>query len=588
MKMEKSEEDIYNQNEASPVRDTANGICRIVADVVMAHGVVDVVCSPGSRNAPLLVAMSSRSELRKHVVIDERAAAFTALGMALVSRRPVALVCTSGTALLNYAPAVAEAFYQGIPLIVISADRPEPWIDQDDSQTLRQNGTLSNYVKGSYDLHALSVPDREQAWYANRVANDAMIQAMSSRRGPVHINVRLAPPLGAVEMVTPHRERTIDLLQGDASLDRTQMARLAQRAASHRILVVAGFMSPSSRLNKAMVAMDAMPNVHVMAETISNLHLSAENYCVDSLLALCDNEELKQFSPDIVITLGGALVSRMVKEYLRKSDVKEHWAVGYQHTTVDCFQHLTLRIEADATDFMTQLAGRMRRVISRNNNITRSVTEFRSFWHSKAVAALERSREFARSVPWTDFRAFALILDSIPASANLFLSNGTSVRYAQILSWHVPHASYCNRGVSGIDGGTSTAIGGSAGYKGGITLLLTGDMSFAYDIGSLQMGMAAERMRIIVVNNSGGGIFRFIESTRRLDELETYFCAAPGLDLGTLAKGFGWGYHRVCDEQDLSECIRDFLSPEGGRRILEVVTPPEESAGWLRKYLNIQ
>lgn len=169
--------------------------CRILTEVLVAHGVKRVVCSPGSRNAPLLVAADEEPRLRTTVIIDERTAGFVALGLAQASNAPVALVCTSGTALLNYAPAVAEAYYQGLPLIVVSADRPERWIDQDDSQTLRQPGALANFVKRSVDLPDVMSSDRDMMLYVNRLVNDAMIEATRRRRGPVHINVRLNEPL---------------------------------------------------------------------------------------------------------------------------------------------------------------------------------------------------------------------------------------------------------------------------------------------------------------------------------------------------------------------------------------------------------
>ncbi len=189
--------------------DTANRSCRMIADVLLEHGVIHVVCSPGSRNTPLLLAVSSRERFKTHVVIDERSAAFMALGLAQVSQNPVALICTSGTALLNYAPAVAEAYYQGLPLIVISADRPEQWIDQDDSQTIRQPGAFAHFIKRSYDIAALPDPEKERLWLTNRVVNDAMIEAMSARKGPVHINVRLADPLGIVKSDSEREEARI-------------------------------------------------------------------------------------------------------------------------------------------------------------------------------------------------------------------------------------------------------------------------------------------------------------------------------------------------------------------------------------------
>lgn len=154
--------------------------CQIIASVLAVQGVRDAVVSPGSRNTPFILALDDESEITKHVVIDERSAAFMALGIAQVTRRPVVLCCTSGTALLNYAPAVAEAYYQGVPLIIISADRPTEWIDQDDSQTLRQCEALANYVKASFDIPDFGSESKALCWYANRIANDAYLTAVTA------------------------------------------------------------------------------------------------------------------------------------------------------------------------------------------------------------------------------------------------------------------------------------------------------------------------------------------------------------------------------------------------------------------------
>lgn len=566
--------------------DTSNCFCRIVADVLEAHGVVDVICSPGSRNAPLLIAVSARPGLRKHVVIDERTAAFMALGIAVVSGRPVALICTSGTALLNYAPAVAEAFYQGIPLIIVSADRPHQWIDQDDSQTIRQTDALANFVKGSYDIPAVNMPDDELRWYVNRLVNDAMINAAAPRRGPVHLNVRLAPPLGSLVKEESGSERCIKLLKSDGVPCREQMEQLAAYAASRRVLIVVGFLPPDARLNKAMRKMAMLPSVVLMAETLSNLHLPPENTAVDSLLSGVAHEKLKEFAPDLIITSGGALVSRMIKEYLRDCPLAEHWAVGHVHTTVDCFKSLTLRIEADPAAFFSHLAGRMGKALRSNDGpVSPHICRFKEFWMRAAMTGVSRSEEAVDSAPWSDLKAYGLIFRALPSDVNLFLSNGTSVRYAQILCHSLPHASYCNRGVSGIDGCTSTAVGCAMAY-GGVTLLMTGDMSLSYDIGVLQYKDVPRRMRIIVFSNGGGAIFRFIPSTSSLPEREKYFCADPHMNVERVALAFDWGYVSVGNERELLMALPEFLSPEGGRRILEVTTPGEVSADILRRFLT--
>lgn len=205
-------------------------------------------------------------------MIDERSASFIALGMSVQSGAPVAVVCTSGTALLNYAPAVAEAFYRRVPLVVISADRPEEWIDQDDSQTIWQQDALAPYVKRSCDISArIDFPNGP--WWTNRIINDALLEATSGRRGPVHINVRLDNPLNSFSEHTPGTARVIDELSTRSELPVAEARALGSRLASpRRIMVIAGFNAPDEKLNRALAKMAGLPNVVVLTETLANLH----------------------------------------------------------------------------------------------------------------------------------------------------------------------------------------------------------------------------------------------------------------------------------------------------------------------------
>lgn len=573
------------------ILDTDKNFCAVLLDVLEKSGVKDVVCCPGSRNAPLLIAAAAREGLRKHNVVDERSAGFMALGMAAVSRLPVALICTSGTALLNFAPAVAEAFYQCLPLIVISADRPEQWIDQDDSQTLRQFEALSNFVKRSYELPAWGNEDTELLWYANRVSNDAVIEATSRRKGPVHINIRLGEPLGKKIRRDHRAPRMIEMIASDGIINKEIVRDLGKKVASSRVMFVAGFLSPDSRLHRAAGEFCSLPMVAAMTETLSNLHLPEHACSVDSVLTAYSAEELDKMSPDIVITVGGSLVSRKLKEYLRRNaGTCEHWALGWSHTTSDCFMSLTKRIEADPARFIHQLGVAAKRWIATKREYEDDSRErdvcFREMWRKAKSEAYAVKRRFVAEVSWSELKAFDVINEMLPADANLFLSNGTTVRYAQILSERLPHASYCNRGVSGIDGSCSAAIGGAKIYSG-MTVMVTGDMSMAYDINSLSLPEIPDRMKIIVIDNSGGGIFRFIQSTSSLTERERYFCCAPRLPLSHLAEGYGWGYSEANDEGGLRRCLKNLFN-SSGKEILRVVCDGEHSAHVLKEYMELK
>ena len=563
--------------------DTDKLYCRIIFDVLARHGVKDVVCSPGSRNAPLIIAAASREELHKHIVVDERSGAFMGLGISLVSRNPVALVCTSGTALLNYAPAVAEAYYQGIPLIVISADRPIQWIDQDDSQTLRQNDALVNYVKKSFTIPAYGENNAEMQWYVNRIANEAILVATAGKAGPVHINIQLTEPLGGKVNLTENNERLIREIKGDTLANKEIFRELDKKLNESRVLLVAGFMSPDSKLNSTIVNFcTSHPNVAVMAESISNLHLTPDAYAIDNVLTAYPDETLDEMAPDLVISLGGALVSRKLKEYLRRNRHKcEHWSVGYSHTLSDCLMALTLRIETDPMRFfkaITRKKGKIR--------LSEQICSYADKWWELRDVALKEKDDFIKICGWSELKAFSYMLTNLPARFNLSLSNGTPIRYAQLITRSLPHAEYCNRGVSGIDGSLSTAIGEAKAYKG-VTILITGDLSMSYDIGALAIRDIPDTMKIVVIDNGGGGLFRFIPSTSALEEREEYFCAPPLLPLRQLAEGFGWEYAEV-DNVSRLDSVWDTFMNAPRKSILKIICDGIISAEILKKYMQIK
>lgn len=557
---------------------TAHTAARVLAELLAAHGVERVVLSPGSRNAPLIVALEREDALDCSVVIDERSAGFVALGMSVQSGLPVAVCCTSGTALLNYAPAVAEAYYRGVPLVVVSADRPEEWIDQDDSQTLWQQDALAAYVKRRADISARTAFDNGP-WWVNRVINDALNEAVTGRRGPVHINIRLDAPLNSMTAVAEQAERVIGMLAPRASLSTAEARALGESLASpRRVMVIAGFTEPDGRLNRALIKMARLPNVAVLAESIANLHSPLFCNRIDSTLCRMSREERERLAPDVVITIGGALVSRHVKEWMRSLPATaEHWHVGLSHTTVDCFKHLTLRVEMEPSVFMPQLASGMQ--------IHRAECDYAREWHELTERAAAMHARKVNEAPWCDLKAFARIFSLIPRTWNLHLSNGTPVRYGQLMEDGHVHRTDCNRGVSGIDGCTSTALGASAVY-GGRTLLISGDMSFQYDLAALSSTLMSARLKMVVMVNGGGSIFRFIGSTSSLPELERDFAVGTRLPLRQLCEGYGIAYFEAHDEAQLDEAWPHFEAEERRAALLAVHTDGVLSAEVLRAYFR--
>ena len=551
----------------------------ILFDILENRGVKDVVCSPGSRNAPLLLDVASREGFSKHIVVDERMAAFIALGISMVSRTPSVLICTSGSAVLNYAPALAEAYYQGVPLIVVSADRPLEWIDQDDSQTIRQYGILSSITKGSYDITA-DRDSKDYAWYTNRLVNEAYLKAVTEKPGPVHINVRLAPPLD--ERVNSERnQRIVRAIEPHQKLERKTLDELVEQAATLKTMIVAGAMKPDSRLQKAVLKLMRLPNVCIMAETISNLHLPSSEFMVDSVLARLTDKEKESLRPELLISIGGSLVSNMLKKYLRDYSPQEHWYVGNPDNLIDCFKSLTTKIELPAPDFMAQFASR----ITTRNHYNPISSVYRESWRKTREEATDKNESYFNSIGWCDLTAFRAILSTMPEDINLFLSNGTPIRYSQIIPYKMPHATYCNRGVAGIEGSVATLIGGSLKYSR-LSLLITGDMSLSYDLSSLGSPLVNGRMRVIVMRNGGGAIFRHIESTRRLQEREQYFCADSPMPLKAYALASNWEYHEASNLEELQECISTFYDDSSAPKLLCVNLKEVDGSINLRKFLE--
>ena len=553
--------------------------CRQLIELLVAHGVCDVVLSPGSRNTPLIIAANRHEKLRTHVVIDERSAAFFGLGIALQTDKPVALICTSGSAILNYGPAIAEAYYRRVPLIAISADRPEEWIDQDDSQTIRQYGVLENIVKGSFDIYGDN-SDKVQRSFANRAINDALILAKKGPQGPVHINVRLDEPLAGLAAPKSTAIPKIELIGcEEMGLSAAMYDTLAKRVAGKKIMVIAGFGKGSARLDKALDDFVKKTGAVVLHEAQSNIHPVLSIAHIDATLTTFNDEEIIELKPDIVISFGGAILSRIIKKYLRNSTKKiEHWHIAESPNAIDCFLALSKRIECEPTSFFEGLSKACPPPLTTSGS-------YLKLWREKAAQAKSKLLTFFQSCPWSNFYAMGQLMKLAPRKWNLHFSNGTAVRYAQLFDYSAFVRIECNRGVSGIDGATSTAIGSQL-YYDDVTLLVSGDMSAQYDMGALAMTEITPRFKMAVLNNNGGGIFRYIKTTSSLEECEECFAADVRLPLKELAEAYGFAYFEASNKQALDKVFCLFAAESKRPAILNIITPAQESADVLRDFFT--
>ena len=524
--------------------------CRAIAGILSGHGVDRAVLCPGSRNLPLVISFTREKEFKCSTAIDERSAAFVALGQSLVSGNAVALVCTSGTAMLNMTPAIAEAYYRGVPLIVISADRPERWINQADSQTIKQAGTLSNIVKRSYNIVA-EANSEDEKWYVDRCINDAIITALSGKRGPVHINIEIDEPLnGEAEMEEDYR--IIHRAYTKMSLTDVERHKYAKRLlGSKKILLLSGTMSPNDRLNRVIDVLSKNGNIAVVAEPQANISSGISN--IDGTLCVLGKIGREKMRPDLLITIGGAIVSGLMKKWLRKQSCVEHWHIGEGDDTIDTYKHLTDRIDMPPADFFEEI------ICEINKGKAGSVTEsaYSEQWQKSSDRAYELFEQMKESLGWCDVTAIDEVVKKLPKEANVQLSNGMTVRYYEWICRNRAHQTDCNRGVSGIDGSTSTAIGASSVYDG-ITVLFTGDMSAQYDIGalaSIRQITQSEKFKMVVMANGGGNIFKYIKSTRESDVTDKYMYNTVDTDWCSVGRAYGMAVYEASDMSSLkSEC----------------------------------
>lgn len=555
--------------------------CRETVAALVAYGIRHVVGSPGSRNAPLLITASRCRDIKLTQVVDERSAAFIALGIAEITGEGVALICTSGTALLNYAPAVAEAYYRHLPLIVISADRQPEWIDQDDSQTIRQPGALAAIVKHSYAIKG-EAESREERWFVNRTLNEALTKALNGRRGPVHINISLSMPLtGEAEADNLTDFRKINLIAPKPVIDTETARTLAAELIGKKVLIFGGINQPDAKLGKAIASLATLPNVSVMAEGLANIHCQDAMWNVETLISRMTVDEAEELTPDVLITFGGAPVGAAWKRVARMWQLTDHWHVGVNETIIDTYMQLTRRVEFPPEGFFPRLAGAMKYLASKK----RPESDYSAKWHEMSQRFETKTSESGLLNAWSGLMAVGEILKSVPERWNLQFSNGMAVRYGQMYDLSRFHRVDCNRGVSGIDGSLSTAVGASSAYASP-TLLITGDMSAQYDVGALASSAVSPRLKIVVLNNGGGGIFSFVKTTATLPERDKLFKCELRLPLEQLAEAYGMRYVRATDKQSLGKAVAELKTENSRPVIAEIVTDAENDANILRQILN--
>jgi len=545
---------------------------QVVVDLLKKHNIKNIVFSPGSRNAPLVIGFNSDEYFNTKVLVDERSAAFFALGMAQQLKKPVAICSTSGSAVVNYSPAIVEAYYQKIPIIVITADRPPEWIDHGEGQSMRQENIYENFIGGSFNLPMLDHPDA--LWQTGVMTNEA-IHVSQIESKPVHINFPFREPLYDTVNKSIVNTRKISHLKVNKSLESNHLKELQNIwGNSSKKMIICGTLEKSNQLNKLLSDLNNNDSLCILNESTSNLHNENFICCIDRTLERVYGKI--EFIPELVITIGNSIISKKLKQLLRKNKPSNHWHIEDTNRAQDIFSSITHFIPLKPVEFFSQFI---------ENISVKNKSKFGKMWEKEFHLSEKFHRDFLKSCDWSDLKAHDVIQDCIRnVKINIQMGNSSSVRYIQLFS-NLKAVSYnSNRGVSGIDGSCSTAVG-AANCTNNTTLLVTGDLSFIYDQNSLWNDSLPPNLKIVVVNNQGGGIFNIIPGPKTTPYAKKHFETSHNLSLEKIAATYKINYQCANNEIKAIEYINKIIK-SNQMEILEFFTADSKNEKILNQYFK--
>tara|TARA_B100001540_G_scaffold93481_1_gene84318 strand:- start:411 stop:2177 length:1767 start_codon:yes stop_codon:yes gene_type:complete len=561
----------------------------------------DVVISPGSRNVPLAIGFASNEKFNCYSIVDERSAAFFALGLSQKSKKPTILICTSGSALLNYYPAVAEAYYSEIPLIILSADRPKYKINIGDGQTIDQSDVYKKNILYSNTLsqdcsHATEeiVKSNLQKIINNKddsskiqklqksiqTNNEAMIEKAFNlsinKMQPVHLNVPMEEPLYDFIDSPSISIKLKKKIEKNLSIKDLDNCYKTINKAS-KILILIGVSDGYILSKKSIQKINSCSSMVVMKEHTSNVFNESFISNIDRLVGpieLQSNSDsaFDELSPEIVISLGGMIVSKKIKSFLRNYKPKKHFHIG-NNISKDSFYSGVDHLEVSPNKFFENIV--FKKIDSNYHNI----------WQDINRSKLELHNRYMRVANFSDLKVFELLSNWIPKKYDIQVANSTPVRYFQLFDLKNKNHMFANRGTSGIDGSTSTAIGSSINSDLPV-VLITGDLSFFYDINALWNKHIPPSFRIIIINNGGGGIFKILPGFKENNLFSEFIETKHNLSARSIAKMFNLNYSRVSTKFGLNLALRTFFKNSKKPKILEIKTSGIKSAKILKEYFR--
>lgn len=539
-----------------------------IAELCVRKGIRDVVLSPGSRCAPLTLAFTRNKSIRTRTFSDERSAGFIGLGMAQQKKRATVLLCTSGTAAYNFAPAIAEAFFSQVPLIVFTADRPSEWIAQHDGQTIFQGEIYGRHVKGSFTLpQDYDSPD--SIWAVNRLVNEAINLAQAEPRGPVHINAPFREPLYPEKNESTRFSddvRVMEEISAEIVLTADARTRIEKEFPLYKkVLIVAGQEDPDKELFELAEKISGDFNIPIVSDIISNLGTRSAIVHTDLFLGQATEEVRKDLRPDLLISFGKSLISKNLKLFLRKYPAMQHWHIQSAGPAADTFKNLTHIFHSHPSDFL--------RFLHTFTRHSKNPSYFEA-WRNEEKRTVKTLDDFFSRQELTELEAVKVVMDHLPHDANLHLANSMSVRYANIIGLEKTEKSihvFSNRGTSGIDGCTSTAAGHALSNEK-LNVLITGDVAFFYDRNAFWHNYPLPNLRVLLLNNHGGLIFNMIDGPASQPESGEYFVTRQELKAANLCEDFGFAYIKPESRRELDSAVKKFFEDQGRTQVMEVET----------------
>ncbi|MGP3562478.1 2-succinyl-5-enolpyruvyl-6-hydroxy-3-cyclohexene-1-carboxylic-acid synthase [Geobacillus sp. BK01] len=551
--------------------------CYVAAfvDGLVQAGVTEAVISPGSRSTPLAMAMAKHRGLRFSVHIDERSAAFFALGMAKAKQRPVALVCTSGTAAANYLPAVVEAHYSRVPLVVLTADRPHELRDMGAPQAIDQLHLYGRYAKWFVDL-ALPEETDQMLGYAQAMAARAAGVAAAAPAGPVHVNLPFREPLvpeindDVWEHVRALR-RAPRVVNGRPTVsDESAAALYEELAAAKRGLIVCGPLDQPG-FAEAVTALARALDFPILADPLSQLRAGSHDktYVIDSYDAILKDEAIaSKLVPDVVLRFGAMPVSKPLLLWLKRHRSIRQIVVddgGWLDPTLSAASI----VQSDETALCRQLLD--------TAEPKRKESAWSMTWREINDIARTLLRQHLPKDEWFEGTVFVELAELLPPGASLFVGNSMPIRDADTFFWSTdkPLRVLANRGANGIDGVVSSALGASTAARP--LVLVIGDLSFYHDLnGLLAAKMHGLQATIVLLNNNGGGIFSFLPQARHEGPFETLFGTPTDLSFSHAVEMYGGRYAAPRTWDEFRRCVVESLD-KGGLNVIEVRTSRAEN-----------